>query len=116
MTGPLRADLHVHSWHSGFTRSMAMFRSRDCYSTPGEIYRAAKSRGMDVVTITDHDSIDGCLEFLSRHPGAPELPPGASPELPTPEPGPEIPAPPPGPEIIPDPSPNPIAPPPPPQM
>ena len=25
---------------------------------------------MDVVTITDHDSIDGCLEFLDRHPDA----------------------------------------------
>jgi predicted metal-dependent phosphoesterase TrpH len=25
---------------------------------------------MDLVTITDHDSIDGCLEFLDRHPDA----------------------------------------------
>jgi predicted metal-dependent phosphoesterase TrpH len=25
---------------------------------------------MDLVTITDHDSIDGCVDFLSRHPGA----------------------------------------------
>jgi predicted metal-dependent phosphoesterase TrpH len=47
---------------------MPMFRSRDCYSTPAEIYRVAKARGMDVVTITDHDCIAGCLEFLSRHP------------------------------------------------
>jgi predicted metal-dependent phosphoesterase TrpH len=49
---------------------MPMFRSRDCYSTPDEIYRAARARGMDVVTITDHDNINGCLEFLSRHPEA----------------------------------------------
>jgi predicted metal-dependent phosphoesterase TrpH len=49
---------------------MPMFRSRDCYSTPAEVYRVAKARGMDVVTITDHDRIDGCLEFLSRHPDA----------------------------------------------
>ena len=69
----LRADLHVHSWHSGFSGSMPMFRSRDCYSTPGEIYRAAKARGMDVVTITDHDCVDGCLEFLSRRPDAPDF-------------------------------------------
>ena len=69
----LRADLHVHSWHSGFSGSMPMFRSRDCYSTPGEIYRAAKARGMDVVTITDHDCVDGCLEFLARHPDAPDF-------------------------------------------
>jgi predicted metal-dependent phosphoesterase TrpH len=52
---------------------MPMFRSRDCYSTPDEIYRAARARGMDVVTMTDHDSIDGCLEFLSRHPDAPDF-------------------------------------------
>jgi predicted metal-dependent phosphoesterase TrpH len=52
---------------------MPMFRSRDCYSTPDEVYRAAKARGMDVVTMTDHDSIDGCLEFLSRHPDAPDF-------------------------------------------
>ena len=70
----LRADLHVHSWHSGFTRSMRVFRSRDCYSAPDEIYRAAKARGMDVVTITDHDSLDGCLEFLARHPDVARLP------------------------------------------
>lgn len=71
--GLLRADLHVHSQHSGFTRTMPMFRSRDCYSTPEEIYRAAKARGMDLVTITDHDSIDGCLELLDRHPDAPDI-------------------------------------------
>ncbi|MGH8248580.1 MAG: PHP domain-containing protein, partial [Gammaproteobacteria bacterium] len=32
------------------------------------VYRRARQRGMDLVTITDHDSIDGCLELLSRHP------------------------------------------------
>ncbi len=52
---------------------MPMFRSRDCYSTPEEIYRAAKARGMDVVTITDHDSLGGCLEFLARHPETPDF-------------------------------------------
>ena len=25
---------------------------------------------MDLVTITDHDSIDGCLSFLNKHPDA----------------------------------------------
>ena len=28
---------------------------------------------MDLVCITDHDSIDGCLEFLDRHPDAPDF-------------------------------------------
>ena len=70
---PLRADLHVHSYHSGYTGHFQFLRTRDCYSSPEAVYRVAKSRGMDVVTITDHDSIDGCLEFLDRHPDAPDF-------------------------------------------
>jgi predicted metal-dependent phosphoesterase TrpH len=66
----LRADLHVHSCHSLQSGSLKFLRSRDCYSRPEDVYRAARRRGMDLVTITDHDSIDGCLEFLDRHPGA----------------------------------------------
>ena len=66
----LRADLHVHSWHSGRAGHMRFLRARDCYSEPDAVYAAAKAKGMDIVTITDHDSINGCLEFLSRHPDA----------------------------------------------
>jgi predicted metal-dependent phosphoesterase TrpH len=66
----LRADLHLHSWHSGHAGQLRFLRARDCYSDPYAVYATAKARGMDVVTITDHDSIDGCLEFLTRHPGA----------------------------------------------
>jgi len=66
----LKADLHVHSYYSGYSTSLPLFRSRDSYSDPEEVYRVAKARGMDLVTITDHDSIDGCLEFLDRHPDA----------------------------------------------
>jgi len=32
------------------------------------VYRSAKARGMDLVAITDHDSIEGGLELLSRAP------------------------------------------------
>jgi predicted metal-dependent phosphoesterase TrpH len=69
----LKADLHVHSYHSGYAKHLPFFRTRDSYSTPEEIYRQAKSRGMDLVTITDHNSIDGCLEFLERFPDAPDF-------------------------------------------
>lgn len=65
-----RADLHVHSYHSRVNGNMPFLKSRDCYSPPEEVYRVAKARGMDFVTITDHDSIDGCLEYLDRHPDA----------------------------------------------
>ncbi len=66
----MKADLHVHSRHSAQSGSLKFLRSRDCYSDPEAVYRTAKARGMDVVTITDHDSIGGCLEFLERHPDA----------------------------------------------
>ena len=64
----LRADLHVHSCHSLRSGSLRFLKSRDCYSRPEDVYRVAKARGMDLVTITDHDSIGGCLEYLDRHP------------------------------------------------
>jgi predicted metal-dependent phosphoesterase TrpH len=66
----LRADLHLHSYHSGYAGQLKFLRARDCYSEPAAVYAAAKARGMDVVTITDHNSVDGCLEFLERHPDA----------------------------------------------
>ncbi len=69
----MKADLHVHSYHSGYNHDLPYLRSRDCFSLPEDVYRTAKARGMDVVTITDHDSIDGCLEFLDRHPNAPDF-------------------------------------------
>lgn len=65
-----RADLHVHSYHSTENGNMPFLNSRDCYSPPEAVYRTAKARGMDFVTITDHDSIGGCLEYLDRHPDA----------------------------------------------
>lgn len=73
--GTLRVDLHVHSCHSGLNRTpaLSMFKSRDCYSRPEEVYRTARARGMNLVTITDHDSIEGCVELLDRHPGAEDI-------------------------------------------
>jgi predicted metal-dependent phosphoesterase TrpH len=64
----LRADLHVHTWHSGYNHDLPFLKSRDCYADPLAVYQAAKRRGMDLVAITDHDSIDGGLELLSRLP------------------------------------------------
>jgi len=66
----VRADLHLHSCYSGYAGHLRFLRALDCYSRPEDVYATAKARGMDVVTITDHDSINGCLEFLDRHPDA----------------------------------------------
>ena len=64
-----RADLHVHSRHSGTAKHLRTLRCLDSYSQPLAVYRRARARGMNLVTITDHDSIDGCLELLEQLPG-----------------------------------------------
>jgi predicted metal-dependent phosphoesterase TrpH len=60
-----KADLHVHSRHSRFPhfRKLGL---RSSYSDPIDLYHTARARGMDLVTITDHGTIDGCLEVLDR--------------------------------------------------
>jgi predicted metal-dependent phosphoesterase TrpH len=68
-----RADLHVHSCYSTVTGDLRFLRSRDCYSSPLDVYRAAKRRGMDVVTITDHDAIDGWRELMDARPDADDI-------------------------------------------
>jgi predicted metal-dependent phosphoesterase TrpH len=37
----------------------------ECYSDPRAVYFQARRRGMDLVTLTDHDSIEGALEIAS---------------------------------------------------
>jgi predicted metal-dependent phosphoesterase TrpH len=73
MTHTLRADLHVHTWASTVNGNLPFLRSRDCYSAPIDVYRVAKARGMDLVAITDHDSISGALELLDRLPDASDV-------------------------------------------
>lgn len=64
----MRCDLHVHTIHSGMCTVPLLRRiCRESYSAPLEVYATLKRRGMDLVTITDHDSIDAA-EALRRHP------------------------------------------------
>jgi len=63
-----RVDLHCHSTASHFSK-LGVQRSLglpECATPPQEVYELAKRRGMDFVTITDHDTIDGCLEIADR--------------------------------------------------
>jgi predicted metal-dependent phosphoesterase TrpH len=62
-----RADLHVHTSASMFKYFRAA-NTRDSYNDSDEVYRLCKARGMDFVTFTDHDTVDGCLRFQDRHP------------------------------------------------
>lgn len=73
MTALYKADLHCHSRYSGQVKHLRFLRARDCYSKPVDVYRRAKARGMDLVTITDHDSIDGCLELLNQFGDMPDF-------------------------------------------
>jgi len=73
MNHTLRADLHVHTCHSRHSGTLTFLGSRDCYSQPLDVYRVAKARGMDLVCITDHDSIDGGLELMERMPDAADV-------------------------------------------
>jgi predicted metal-dependent phosphoesterase TrpH len=64
----MKCDLHVHTHHSGMCTVPVMKRiCRECYSDPREVYETLKRRGMDLVTVTDHDSIDA-VESLRHHP------------------------------------------------
>lgn len=63
----MRCDLHVHSRHSGPATLPVLGRLvRECYSEPAEVYATARRRGMDLVTLTDHDSVTGALELAGR--------------------------------------------------
>lgn len=68
-SGYLKADMHCHTYFSGKTDHLTALEPMDCYTTPLDLYDLAKKRGMDLVTITDHNSIDGCLNLLESKPG-----------------------------------------------
>lgn len=63
-----RADLHVHSRASSGPALAALgwIGCPESYSPPERVYEVARARGMDLVTITDHDTIDGAIELVER--------------------------------------------------
>ncbi|MFN2508487.1 MAG: glycosyltransferase [Chthoniobacterales bacterium] len=60
-----RCDLHVHSRFSDRSEEWLFrrFDFPDSYSDPHELYDGLRAAGMDFVTITDHDTIEGCLQI-----------------------------------------------------
>lgn len=60
-----RADLHVHSRHSNRPDEWLLRRiaAPESFTEPLEVYRRCRARGMDFVTVSDHDTIDGALEI-----------------------------------------------------
>ncbi len=68
-----RVDFHLHSRASNVTDYYAAnaLSIPESYSEPLELYGMLKKRGMNLVTLTDHNSIDGVLELLAR--GKPDV-------------------------------------------
>ena len=60
-----KVDLHVHSRHS--TRSadwlLRRFDFPSSYTDPKALHAQLRGKGMQFVTITDHNCIDGCLDI-----------------------------------------------------
>jgi predicted metal-dependent phosphoesterase TrpH len=63
----MRCDLHVHTKHSGMCDiPLLQAVCRESYNEPPAVYEKLKRLGMDLVTITDHDSIESVEELRSR--------------------------------------------------
>jgi hypothetical protein len=61
----MKIDLHVHSKYSTRPSQWVLQKlgCHECYTEPLSLYHIAKERGMDLVTITDHNTIAGSLEI-----------------------------------------------------
>ena len=58
--------LHIHSRYSARSEEWLFrrFDFPDSYSDPEELHRQSLGLGMDYFTITDHDTIEGCLQIM----------------------------------------------------
>ncbi len=61
----LSADLHVHSKYSVRPSEWVLQKlgCAESYTEPVDLYKKAMERGMDIVTISDHNTINGSLEI-----------------------------------------------------
>ena len=63
-----RMDTHCHSWASDgpAVAALSFLGVPECYSPPEKVYDQARARGMDLFTLTDHDTIKGAMELVER--------------------------------------------------
>jgi glycosyltransferase involved in cell wall biosynthesis len=61
-----KVDFHLHSYASNVTDYYAAnaFAIPESHSEPLKLYVLLRERGMTLITLTDHNSIDGALELL----------------------------------------------------
>lgn len=65
-----KIDLHVHSKYSNHPSEWFLQRlgAAESYSDPETVYNLARSRGMDFVTVTDHNCMKASLELTKKYP------------------------------------------------
>lgn len=56
-----RADVHVHTKYSGLTR-IEFLKVPDSVSEPREVVKVAERKGLNVLCVTDHNSLRGALK------------------------------------------------------
>ena len=64
----LRADLHIHTMYSGIGR-LGKMRFPESVSSPEEVVDAARAKGLNIISITDHNSVKGAFiakEYAKR--------------------------------------------------
>lgn len=63
-----RLDAHCHSNASdgAAVAALGLIGCPECYSPPEKVYEQARLRGMDLFTLTDHDTIAGALSLQNR--------------------------------------------------
>ena len=65
-----KADLHIHSKYSNHPSEWFLQRlgASESYTEPELIYQLAKERGMDFVTVTDHNRVEASLILKEKYP------------------------------------------------
>lgn len=63
-----RCDAHCHSKASSgpAIKALGYIGCPESYSEPEHVFDQARERGMDLVAITDHDTIDGAMALVAR--------------------------------------------------
>jgi glycosyltransferase involved in cell wall biosynthesis len=66
----IKIDLHVHSKYSDYQKNGFIQRLgvAESYSEPEELYQVLLKQGMNFITLTDHDRIEGVLQLQKKHP------------------------------------------------
>jgi len=66
-----RADLHNHTKYSGLSKVL-FIKLPDSISEPADLVKAADAKGLDILCVTDHNTVRGALE-ARKVPGKVEI-------------------------------------------